>query len=189
MDEFIVWTLLSCPSPFTNSSTYILSSSWQWERGSWEGREMGWGREWQGRVTSEEMHTSESKTSFYRWRNWNLGTWCPYVTQWSLKSCFLASGPVPFLYLMNIVASTSLTQTETTGSDRLIARVKGSLVEIFKIIPDVNPASHLEQWLRLILRVVCFPLRFLIWSVPCSLRLHKGNDEFHDWISTSWGPK
>lgn len=135
------------------------------------------------------QNTSASKTSFYKWENWVSERNMTY-----LSYCFLCSGLAPFLSIINFAACMSLPNRQKKSlffkHDSFIIRMKGSLVEIKKKKSWFkNPNSHLEQWLMLILWMACFPLVFLIRSVLCSPRLHKGNDEFHNCIPVSWGPK
>lgn len=170
---------MSFPSPFTNPQLIFSVYHGNGKVGRWEGKEMGRGREWPvEREThhNQKLHSIDEETESPR------GTWLTKVTWWSLQTCFLASGHVPFLYVMNFAACMSLnTQTKTywliVQDESLIIRMKRSLVGIEKKkkrkIPDLNPASYLEEWLTLILQVACFPLKYLIGSVPCSPRLHK----------------
>lgn len=164
MSHVIIWVLLvSCHQVVL--STYILSSLWQWERG--ELRRKGDGmREAVTGNSNQERETHQSQKRFYGGGHWDTERSTMYwVAQWGLESCVLASGPGPFLYMVNIVAWTSLThrQKHTRSFPKTTASLSGWRVEVLKNSPDFNTASSLlEQWLRLILQVACFPLRILM---------------------------
>ena len=122
MNESIVWALpVSCPSAFTNSSTYLFIMAIGRCGVEKEGR---WDEGRRGKNNQERGKYIESKL-FYR-RKLSLSVPKSHSGDW--ESPFMASSSVRFLYIVNIAVSVFLTyKGKHTGSfPKTIASLSGS---------------------------------------------------------------
>lgn len=133
-----------------------------------------WGVEKEGKwdEAEDEMKERPGKTEHTRIKNFILYTrklslWEKHdLPKWLFPGLLPWASPLYHKFCSKYVFNT---QTKKILSCiqrwQMIFRMKGSLVEIKRKSWFKNPASHLEQWLTLILQAACFPLIFLIRSV------------------------